>query len=111
MDFTCTNKECSKYGEIVFIHKVKLQMVNGAFKPVLNILCPECNNLLSLIDKVSENGDIHVSIGRFNSMDNAQKKETIKKRAKRNYDTFHKRERENRRREMVKQIKKDFEDK
>jgi uncharacterized Zn finger protein (UPF0148 family) len=111
-EFICSNNEYCSF--ITHITKVQYRNFHGNLIPV-DLICPNCGS--ELIPSSSENikeeinvDELSINVNRFASLNEKDKKEVIKKRAKKHFEKFNKVEVERKRNETIQNIKQKFEE-
>ena len=103
-NFRCNSPLCSEFNKVVSVTQVKL--IQG--KP-LSILCKVCK--ADLILDYKEVGEISIGFNKFKSLSDEDKKGIIKKRADDHYERFEKKIATQKKRDVIKEMKENFESK
>lgn len=103
--FQCSNEDCS-YS--LFVHKVKFKNVSGHLQPDINLICPDCGNSLVQEDTGVKADEVSVGHNRFQSLNDKDKKEVIKKRAKKHFKKYEEAEVKTKRQATIQSIKEQF---
>lgn len=100
----CSNPVCQKKATE---YSVRLIMnPEGHLAPYRPILCEACGSeMMLVIPAFSSEAAVGVGINKFKGMSSDMKKEVLKKRASADYNKFHKKGAQQRKSEMIKQIK------
>lgn len=85
-NFYCDNKDCKKFGQFEFYHKVKFKFDEmNCLEPVSPIICLECGKPMVQQQNTEITEINKLNIGSFKGMGDYDKRRHIKKRAKEHY--------------------------
>jgi len=101
--------KCTKCIYTTFYTHVKYKVVEGNFVPDVELICPDCGSeVIADITEVPNFTEATVSVGRFDSMSKGEQKEVLKKRARANYNKYHKAGAQQKQHETIEAIKEQF---
>jgi len=101
-NFKCNSPLCSEFNKVVLVTQVKL--VQGKS---LSILCEACN--ADMVLDSNEIGEISVGFNKFKSLSDQDKKDIIKKRADDHYKNFEQKLAAQKKHDIIKDMKENFE--
>lgn len=99
--FKCVNSECKNLGKEIFLNRVKwlFNKQKEILEPSPPIICEICGDVLEYI---KENKGVCSNIGKFNGMNDQQKKEVLKKRSRTHLQGRQKEEKEHYKQQAIK---------
>ena len=106
-EFRCSNEDCSYELRVA---KVKYRSMRGNLVPDVHADCPDCGS--PLVQEVPDADASKINIGttHFENMGPAEKREALKKRAKRHFALHSKKEVDEKRESTIREMRQKFEE-